>query len=209
MYDIEQQMQIEYTSKQKIDLEFGSLENLTDFQEDDEYFSCLIILIKNGKHFVRYINGGQEESISLIGDSIIDKLMSMKDRELKKENSDDFFSFFIIDNHNKTLWINQSITGLKSELKKRWGNWSINVGNFGYIKLLKEIGIKTSELEITNDVSKKIVSDFLNKKDTFNPNSLAKKLTEEMGEDVQFNEHFFQNIKPKKSFWNKIKRIFN
>ncbi len=209
MYGIEKELEIEYTIRQEVDLEFGSTDNLLDLPDGEDYFSCLAVIKENKQHFVKYVYGGQDDQLALIGEPVIDRLKQLQNRKLKKENSDDFFSCLIIDLDEKELWVNQSIIGLKDKLQSLWKNWKINVGNFGYIKLLKEIGIKTSELELTNDESREIVSDFLNRNDTFDPNSLAEKLTKEMGEDVQFNEHFFQNIKPKKTFWNKIKGMFN
>ncbi len=196
MFEIEKELNIKYTSEQKIDLEYGSLEQLSDFSENDEYFSCLVILKENNKYNVKYINGGQEEEITLIGEQIIGKLKQMKNRKLKKENSDNFFSFFIIDIDTNTLWINQSINGLEKELKSLWKDWNINIGNFGYIKLLKKIGINTTNLELKPEKIKKIIqTKIFNRKDNFNPNELAKKFIENMGNDVRFNEHFFQNVK--------------
>lgn len=205
MYGIESELKIEYISNQEINLEFVTTENLSDLENRENYFSCLVVIKENNQYFTKYVNGGRDDQLALIGEPVIDLLKQMQNRKLKKENSDDFYSCLMIDLDNNKLWVNQSITGLKDKLQSLWKNWEINVGNFGYIKLLKEIGIKTSELELTKNESKRIVADFLNVKDTFDPNSLAKKLTEEMGKDIQFSEHFFQNIKPKKSFWNKIK----
>jgi len=209
MYTIENELNIEYTSKQEINLEFGSIDNLSDKPDDEDYFSCLVVIKEDNQTHIKYVNGGQDDQIALIGEPVINKLRTIQNRELKKENSDDFFSCLIIDIDNKTLWVNQSITGLKTELESLWKNWSINVGNFGYVKLLKNIGINTTELELNSDEAKNIVIEIFNKKDDFNPNDLAKKLVNEMGEDVQFNEHFFENVKPKKTFWSKIKGIFN
>jgi hypothetical protein len=210
MFEIEKELDIKYTSKQKIDLEFGSLEKLSDFSENDEYFSCLVILKENSECNVKYINGGQEEEITLIGEPIIEKLRQMKNQEFKKENSDDFFSFLIIDIDTKTLWINQSINGLEKELNSLWKDWNVNVGNFGYIKLLKKIGVNTTDLELKSSEKKEIVEkEIFNNKDDFDPNELAEKITENIGNDVKFNEYFFQNVKPKKSIWDKLKRIFN
>ncbi len=210
MYDIENELHIKYTSKQKIDLEFGSLENLSDKLEDKIYFSCLVIIKENDKHYIKYVDGGLGDQIALIGETVINKLKTLKNRELKNENSDDFYSCLAIDIDNKTIWVNYAIIGLREELESLWKNWAIHVGNFGYIKLLKEIGIDTTELELSSDeIKNMITNEIFNRIDDFNPNDLAKKLAKVMGEEVKYNEHFFQNIKPKKTLWNIIKGIFS
>jgi hypothetical protein len=209
MYDVENELKVEYISNQEVDLEFGTTENLSDMPDGEKYFDCLTVIKENNQHSVKYVFGGQDDQLALIGESVIVRLKQMQNRELKKENSDDFFSCLIIDLDKKELWVNQSITGLKDELQSLWNNWKINVGNFGYIELLRKVGIDTSEIELKLDETKKIVStEILNRKDDFNPNDLAKKLVNEMGKDVKFNENFFQNVKPKKTIWNKIRGIF-
>lgn len=200
MFDIENELSIQYTAKQKIDLEYGSLEKLSDFSNDEDYFSCLIIIKESGKHSVKYVNGGHEEEIALIGELVIDKLKLMENRKLKREGNDDFFGLLIIDIDKKNLWVNMSINGLKHQLRFLWKNWNINTGNFGYIKLLREIGIDTMELELSPENVKKSITKIANGNDNFNPNDLAEKLIGKMGENIQFNEHFFENVNPKKLF---------
>jgi len=209
MFEIEKELGIEYSSMQKIDLEYASLDQISDFSENDEYISCLVILRENNEHSVKYVKGVDEEEIALIGEQAIGKLKQMKSRALKKENSDDFFSIFIIDIDTNTLWINQSINGLEQELRSLWKNWNFNIGNFGYLELLKKIGIDTIDVKLTpQEIQETMQTVIYNRKDDFDPNELANKLVKDMGNDLKFNEHFFQNIKPKETFWSRIKGIF-
>ena len=210
MYGIEKELEIEYTTQQEVDLEYGSTDNLSDLPDGEDYFSCLVVIKENKQHFVKYVYGGQDDQLALIGEPVIDRLKQLQNRKLKKENSDDFFSCLIMDLDEKELWVNQSIIGLKDELESLWKNWKINVGNYGYIKLLRKVGIDTSNIQLNINETKKIINtEILDRKDDFNPNDLAKKLVSEMGNDIKFNENFFQNVKPKKTLWNKIKGIFN
>ena len=44
MYSIESELKIEYTSKQEIDLEFCSIDDLSNKSDSENYFSCLVVI---------------------------------------------------------------------------------------------------------------------------------------------------------------------
>ena len=87
MYSIESELKIEYTSKQEIDLEFCSIDDLSNKSDSENYFSCLVVIKEDHQNHIKYVNGGQDDQIALIGEPVINKLRTLQKREPKKENS--------------------------------------------------------------------------------------------------------------------------
>ncbi|MBI1183268.1 hypothetical protein GC194_03280 [bacterium] len=194
MYDIEKELNITYTKNQQIVLRRGALERIEDFVESKGYYSSVVVLIENGDVSVKYVKGGSNDEIALIGEEIIDKLRPMKDRELLREFNDDdnFICPVIIDIDHKAIWLDQTTIGLETALKSIWKDWQINLRNFGYIKLLNLVGINTNDLKLSaKEVKEFVRSEIFEQEDQFDPNLLAQTLKENIGHDITFNKHFF------------------
>jgi len=207
MYDIENELEIDYTKNQDKDLGRMQIEGLIN-DTIDEYISCLIIIKKENNFKLKKLYTGSDEQIALLGEQIINILEDKPSYPLIKETEIDIWNIILINIDNKSLYINQSITGLKEELVDLWAGWEIEVGNFGYINLLEKAGYETNELRMKKSEIDERMKEILNYKDDFNPLKTFERILES-GKDVKFHPNFFENIKPKKTFFEKIKSIFS
>ena len=71
------------------------------------------------------------------------------------------------------------------------------IGNPGYIAMLERWGVPTESLRLDKEKVRAELERIMHFKDSFDPQEMAKKIMGD-AEDVQFNPHFFENIKPEK-----------
>lgn len=206
MYDIENILKIDYTSIQKKSFTKIKIEEIINNTVHD-YVSCLVIFKRQNKIDLKKIYTGSDEQLSLLGKQIISVLENKPSSKLIKESDIEVSNIILIDCDNNLLFINQNITGLKDELIDLWTGWQIEVGNFGYINLLKKIGHDTTSLQMNENEILERIKDISNYKDDFDPLKVAKRITE-TDEDIKFYPNFFENIKPKKTIWERIRIKF-
>ncbi len=114
-----------------------------------------------------------------------------------KENELETWRIVAIDVEKEKLIVNRYIHGLEKELTKIWKGWDVQVGNFGYIQILNQMGLETSELEMDNIEINEFINELLNVEDNFDPGIIASALIK-VGKKVQFSSNFFEDIKPNK-----------
>ena len=70
--------------------------------------------------------------------------------------------------------------------------------------MLRLNGIETTHLKLSdNEINNQFI-EMVQVNDSFNPFEMAEKIKQD-NKDVQFNPDFFDNVKPKKSFIDKLK----
>ncbi|MFD2561261.1 hypothetical protein [Aquimarina rubra] len=206
MYDIEKELSISYTKHQETNFNRIEIERLKN-DEVSDYVACFIILKKDGQVALKKLYTGSDEEVALVGEQLIDILQNKPSSPLVKESEIEIWDILLIDRDQKQLYVNQSITGLNEALVDLWPNWKIEIGSFGYIKLLEVAGYDTTELRMNQTEIDEHIKSILNYKDDFDPIKTAEKILENH-QDVKFHPSFFENIKPKKTLLDKIKSIF-
>lgn len=202
MYDIEAEIGIDYTAKQEKDFDKIEIEKIINDSRDG-YVSCLIIIKRDNKFELKKLYSGSDEQIALIGKQLISILDNKPSNQILNESSVDIWDVLLIDCDNKTLLINQNITGLENELLDLWVGWYIEAGNFGYVNLLEKAGFDSEGIRMSeNEISERI-AEIMNHKDDFDPIKTAGKILE-TGKDVKFHPNFFENVKPKKTIWERL-----
>ncbi|WP_044209906.1 hypothetical protein [Flammeovirga sp. OC4] len=207
MSDIDQRLNSGYINLQEIDLNTSI--GLEEVENDTggEYTYCNIVFKKNNHYQMKKSYCANDEQLALLGEKIIPVLEKMPSTPLEPEGTICEYEILIIDCDRKELIINQNITGLREELLKIWPNWNIILGNFGYVKLLKKMGYDTNSIQLPYDEIDQQIRSILNQKDNFNPQQIAKEVLE-MDKTTSFNPHFFEDIKPRKTLWDRLKHFF-
>lgn len=187
--------------------------NLIKFEEfqngEDEEFFRLITFFKstNGEKKVNYYDL-ELDSVLLLGERIIAELEASKSKNLIQEI--DFFDaeyILYINLERKEILINEGIPLLKEKLETIWVNWKISIRDIGYIGFVKEIGLNSNEIEMTQEEVKNSISEIKRSNEDFNLDKFGEKLKKTQT-NIKFHSNFFENIKPKeKKSQNWIKRI--
>ncbi|MEM6263395.1 MAG: hypothetical protein AAGI38_12860 [Bacteroidota bacterium] len=207
MYDIEKLIEIDYTSKQRPNFDRIDMKEFAN-KTIGEYTSCLIIMKNDNNLRMKELYDCTDEEVALLGEGIIDILDRKSSSQLLKESQIESPNLLLIDIDEKKLFVNQSITGLEDELIKFWPGWHIEVGNFGYINILQKVSYDVSKIKMSvNEVAERM-RQILAQEDDFNPNEMAQGMIK-LNEEVKFHPHFFENIKPQKSIWERIKSFFS
>ncbi|MGH1383844.1 hypothetical protein [Kordia sp.] len=195
MYDIEEKMQINYTIEQEYDYEYDV--TIEDFinEEVDEYETCIIIYIKDGKTYVKCSYDYDMEEFIFFGEQILPILDKRQTFNISKHLEKDVNNVMMIDCDQKKLTINYVHSGFKEKLANIWKGWTINVGNYGYIGILEKGGIDTSNLKMTPEEIEKQILEILHKDDSFDPKIFAEDILKK-DNTAQFHPSFFQNNKP-------------
>jgi len=105
------------------------------------------------------------------------------------------------------LFVNQSYIGLKKELTNLWINWTVEVGSFSYIKLLKNCGLDVTNLIMSESEIESRMCEILNPKDDFDIMGFAESLLQ-IDSNTKFHPNYFENIKPQKSTLLRFKSFF-
>lgn len=206
MYDAEKILAIDYISKQELQtINRPSTEDvITDKVED--WITTLIIIKQDSSLFVTKTGNLNAESIISYGQSILSIIKNKPKYDLPKEGEEGTNECVLINEGNKKIFINESIIGLVETCKEFWTDYNLIIGDFGYIETLRLGGIETSELELSDEEIKNQFSEMVQVDDSFNPFEIAEKIKQN-NKDVQFNPDFFDNVKPKKHFIDKLKII--
>jgi hypothetical protein len=204
MYDVEKLLSIDYISKQELQPINRPLKDDIIADKVEDWVSALVIIKQDLSLFITKTGSLNAESIISYGQDILSLIKNKPKYELPKEGEEGTNECVLIVEDNKKIFINESIIGLVETCKEFWTDYDLIIGDFGYIETLRLGGIETSGLELSDDEIKNQFSEMVQVNDSFNPFEMAEKIKQN-NKDVQFNPDFFDNVKPKKPFIDKLK----
>ncbi len=213
MYDVERILKIDYLSNQKkFLLEINSNEKVENDKLDDEWVATLVVLKDGETLSVKKTQGIYIENIISFGQGIIPMLKNKENYTLPKEGNDDSSDCVIIDLENKKVFFNDSILGLIETSKELWSDYELIMGDVGYIKLLERANIDTTGIRLSEERVNQMFFEMIQCNTSFDPMETAKTIMKDY-ENVEFNPNFFDNMKPKISFLDRLKfkifKLFN
>ena len=206
MLDIDQYLNIDYCSQQDKDFDYLDFHKLNATERKD-YVSCYVIIKRSDELQCKKLYRGSNEQVALLGEKVLSFIKNIPGERLLKEEELDSHKILLIDLDDKHLIVNQYVNALAEELMKVWPAWKIEVGNFGYIHALEKMGVDTQNLKMPLDEAREALNEILSYSDDYNPKQMAENIVAKE-ENVQFHPNFFEDIKPKKSIGEKIKRFF-
>jgi hypothetical protein len=203
MYEAENVLGIEYINKQEL-LERDICSKDDVVNDKVEEWETAVVILKDRDHlFVTKTGNLNIETIISYGQEIIPLFKDKENCELPKEDDDVTYECIVIDTSCKKIFINESSFGLWEQCKDLWNGFSLIMGDFGYIEILRLASIETSSLEMRPDRVIEQFNNIVKQIDNFNPFEIAEKLIQE-DKDIQFNPDFFDNVKPKKTVLEKV-----
>lgn len=205
MYDIEERLQIDYVSTQEHTFEEADRLSVVNDSPNGSPLS-LIVIKRSGQFEAKYVYQDILEGVLLLGKEIVDILLSKPSVPLHIEGEKYFAEIAAIDCDNNRLIVEYGMTSFHEKLAPIWKGWTIQVGQFGYIGLLKLAGLETSNLLMRQDEVDKRLLEITSKVDDFDPKSFAKRVANQKG--VKFHPNFFDNYNPKKTLWERIWDLF-
>lgn len=204
MYDVEKILGIDYISKQELSkLNTWSKEDVVN-DKVEEWTTALVVIKSDDNLFVTKTGNLNIEVIVSYGRGIISLLQDKPKCELPNEEDEATYECVVIDTSTKKLIINQSEFGLWEQAKELWEGYEFKMGDFGYIETLQLAGIKTENLTMAEDKVIEQFENIVNQESNFDPYEMAEKLTKE-NNDIEFNPDFFDNVKPQKTTWDRLK----
>lgn len=182
-------------------ISFNSLENA-----NSEYLN-LVSIVKNldGHVTVNYFNA-ELEGFLLLGPDLLGFLKNKEDSSIANELEVDYQSQVFFDERNNKIIIGEGIPLLKESLEEIWKGWKIEIMELGYLHMLSEAGIDTSQLKLRPERVISEINEIKRTSDNFDPNDFSKNILEDQT-DVKFHPNFFENIKPQKMSW--IQKLIN
>ncbi len=138
-----------YGFEQSMAYESADEVSMIDVTGENSYFDTLVILKSKGEVFVKYVDGVSDVGILLQGPSVVPQLNVFLERTLPVEGAAEFVNLLVIDCDRKKIWINQYLPGIEQVAQMQWSGWGIESGNFGYLRLLEELGISVATLQMT------------------------------------------------------------
>lgn len=204
MYDVEKVLHIDYISKQELQPINKPLKEDIIADKVEEWVTALVIIKQDLSLFITKTGNLNIESIISYGSDIISLIKNKPKCDLPLESEEATYECVLIDEDNKKIIINESIIGLAERCKEFWTDYDLILGDFGYIEVLRLAGIETSYLELSDDEIKNQFSEMVQINDGFNPFEMAEKLKQD-NKEIQFNPDFFDNVKPKKPLFYKLK----
>ncbi|WP_298519978.1 hypothetical protein [uncultured Kordia sp.] len=195
MYDIEAKMNIQYAIEQEYDYEYDV--TLEDFknEEVDDYETCIIVYIKDGNVQVKCSYDYDVQEFIFFGTQILEILNQRPTFDISEHFEKDVQDVMVIDCDQRKLIINYVHGGFKEKLANVWKDWSIDVGDYGYISILEKAGIDTAKLKMTAAEVEQQILKILHKDDTFDPKSFAENIMKK-DDTAKFHPSFFENRKP-------------
>ena len=204
MYDVEKILGIDYISKQELSkLNTWSKENILN-DKAEEWTTALVVIRSGDNLFVTKTGNLNIEVIVSYGQDIVPLLQNKTKYELPNEEDEATYQCLVIDTSSKKLFISQSEFGLWEQAKDLWKGYEFTMGDFGYIETLRLAGIETANLTMAEDKVIEQFNSIVHQESNFDPYEMAEKLTKE-NSDIQFNPDFFDNVKPQKTTWDRLK----
>ncbi len=205
MYDVEEILNIDYISQQEFPELYKRSETDVLADKIEEWETAVVIIKQDNELSVTKTGNLNVEAIVTYGKDIIPLLQAKSRTDLPKEEDEATYECVIIDTVEKKLYINESAFGLWEQSKSLWNNYSLTMGDYGYLRTIELAGIDTSSLKMPIE---KVIEQFksiVKPVDGFNPMEMAEELMKE-DKDIQFNPDFFDNVQPKKTTIEKLKQ---
>jgi hypothetical protein len=204
MYDIEKILGIDYIERQEFpQWQLPSEEEVIADQLEDE--AAALVIIKDGTSLLITKTGNLSiKQIMNYGQGIISLLKSKTRYPLPKEEEDYVENCIVIEVDKKIVYINDASIGLMETCQNKWADWYLIFGEYGYIDILKRVGLETSAIVLSEERIKAQFSEMVNGDDDFDPVEFAKRIQQDHN-DVQFNPDFFDGVKPRHSIISQIK----
>ena len=206
MYDVEKILNIDYVSKQEIQNIYCYTKEEILQDKVSDWTTSLIIIKQENKLIVTKTESLTLESILKFGNKVVDLLLDKPNYELPKEEDDEVCECMVIDIDNKKIVIGKSEFGLVEQALEDWKGFEFEIGDFGYIGTLRIAKIDTSKISMSIEKAQIEFKTMIEQDNDFNPNDFADRILKE-NPDTKFNPDFFDNVKPKISLFNKIKKI--
>lgn len=204
MYDAEKILGVDYISKQELPQPYKRTEEDIINDKIQDWETAVIIIKESANLFVTKTGNLDVEDIISYGIDII-PLMKEKQRfDLPLEEDETTNECILIDLSEKKLIANESSFGLWELNSHLWQGFELIMGDFGYVHLLRLSGIDTSRLEMSSDKVIGRFNELITQEDTFDPFEFAQELMEEE-KDIQFHPDYFENVKPKRTLFEKTK----
>ena len=204
MYDAEKILDIDYISKQELqELNIQSEEFIIN--DKIEEGDTAVVIIKHGDGlFITKTGNLDAEHIISFGSEVVVLLKNKPQYPLPKEDESVTSDCIVIDTLQKMLFINKSTFGLWEQSKHLWEDYTLTMGDFGYMGTLQLAGIDTSNIAMPH---KEVVEQFehlVQPGANYDPSAIVEKLTKE-NKDIQFNPDFFDIVHPKKRILETVK----
>lgn len=204
MYDAEKILGIDYISNQEFQEPNSQSEEFIINDEVEKWDTAVVIIKEAESIFITRTGNLDIESIIDFGSAIIPLLRNKQQYELPKEAESVTHECIIIDTLQRKLFINNSNIGLWEQSQQRWEGYHFTMGNFGYIDTLQLAGIDAAGLAIPHQDVISRFEHLVKQRANYDPTVIAEKLMKESN-DIQFNPDFFDNVHPKKTFFETIK----
>lgn len=206
MYDVQKILNIDYVSKQEI-------QNIHNYTKEEiindkvtEWSTSLIIVKNVNQLFATKTESLSLEAILKFGNKVVELLLDKPKYELPREEDDEVYNCMVIDIENKIIVVGKSEYGLLEQALEDWKGYEFKIGDFGYIGTLKIANIDTAKISMSLDKAKIEFKNMIEQHSDFDPQNFADRILTE-NSDVKFNPDFFNNVKPKKNLFEKIKVI--
>jgi hypothetical protein len=204
MYDVERILGINYLSTQPFTELFKVTEEMVVKDKPEEWENAIVV-IKEGEALCVVRTGDLcIESIVSFGQEIIPLLKAKHNSILPVEEDDVPYECVVIDLSGKKVVINESSFGLLEQSRDLWRDFDFIMGNLGYIEVLELAGISASHLRMSEE---KVMEEFnymIKQHEGFDPLEFAKEFLK-TEKEAQFHSDFFDDVRPKKTLFEKIK----
>lgn len=194
MYEVEALLRVNYIAYQeKIHFFTATQQEITNTEYGD-YNNNLVVIKHKGELFITRTSGVWSEAFVTYGEGVIDLLLA-KPQVDKLPTEADEYGCVIIDTDQKQLIIDSSSLHLWQEYGEKWDGYKLDMGNRGYLEMLRLAGLDTAGLLMPEDKILEQFKELIRYDEGFDPYALAASLAEVDG--VEFNEHYFDTVKPR------------
>jgi hypothetical protein len=207
MYEIEAILNINYTSTQAFVRPKVLTKEMILTSNAVVWPATLVIIKRLDGHTDVKASSLYLDEIVCHGPEIISLMQMVESMPLfrEKEWENRPWQYIICDLVQQRIVINESIIGLWENSAAQWPGFSMLMGSYGYIAILEMAGINTSTLKMTQEEIEVSFNEMIAQNETFDTASLAQLLSGDVGEEAQFHPDFFDDVRPKKTLFEKIK----
>lgn len=207
MYDAEKVLQINYVSRQEhADFHIRSAEDIVNDRIED-WETALVVIRQADQFLVVRTADITIECIISYGTAIINLLLSKPASFLPVEGTSQSYEYIVIDTIAKRINISACIFDLWEQFSGKWEGYQFTMGDVGYIETMRRGGIDTAGLLMPTQKITEEFNGIVREVEGADPFELADKLLKE-DKDIQFNPAFFDNVKPTRTPFQKLKAGF-
>ena len=203
-YDVEPILAIDYASMQGFnEVLLVTVEEL-ELDRIESVITTLVIIKEGSNLYPVGMGDISPVGIVALGEQVINVLLHKPSMELLLENYKDRIGGVVIDTHEKHIFMSSSYCGLWENSKEKWPGYQFIMGEYGYIDTLELAGIEVGHLRMPMEEALEHFHDTIKQEDNFDPKDFANAILKRHP-DIQFNPSFFDNIKPKPTFFERVK----